>query len=358
VKFITYFLYTVLYLVVNAIQFGMKKPDKNLLERYFNGTATRKEADIILEWFQSAEGTRYIENHFQIAGFSKEINSEIPVYKFRKHAALKSIKHRISREKSEVILTMPLRGSTRNSYKLVAATILVLFAMLFLLQNILRETPGVEYNYSTGPYEMQRVILSDGSMIGLSENSKLTITEDPSNEDFEMSLEGQAYFDIASRENREFRIYTGETEVLVLGTVFNIKSNNQTGNVIVAVESGKVSFKSVNQNSGKTLTEKMVGIYERNSASMHSESSDVHNYMSWYHGTVIFTNTPFEGVLQQLERIFDITNQIESSELNSLRLTAKFNKGSLEHTLRTIAEGLNIDYNIKNGTIHWNQKAN
>ncbi|WP_158551428.1 FecR family protein [Rhodohalobacter sp. SW132] len=336
----------------------MKTPDQNLLDKYFNGTATRKEAEIILEWFQSVEGTRYLENHFQNAASSNEINSKVPIYKVRKHAVLNSILHRISRENTEAILKKPIRNTRRNSYKLVAATILVLFSLLFLLQIIHTNTPDVEYRYSTGPYEMQRVNLSDGSMIGLSENSKLTISEDPSNEDFEISLEGQAYFNVSSRENREFRIYTDDTEVSVLGTVFNIKSNNQTGQVIVAVEKGKVSFKNVKQNSGTTLTENMIGIYETNNMSLHTESSEVHNYMSWYHGSIVFTNTPFEEVLQQLERIFDITNKIESDDLNSLRLTANFKRGSLEHTLSTIAEGLNIDYTIRNGTIHWNQKTN
>lgn len=334
--------------------FGMKVPDKNLLEKYFNGTATRKEAEIILEWFQTAEGTRYIEKHIQSYGSSNEIISEVPIYPLRKHDVLTSINHRISKDNTEI---HQIKNSRRNSYKLVAATILVLFSMLFLLKNIHTETLGAQYTYATGPYEMQRIILSDGSMIGLSENSKLTISEDPSNEDFEISLEGQAYFNVTSRENREFRIYTDDTEVSVIGTVFNVKSNNQTGNVIVAVERGEVSFKGENQNSGSTLTEKMLGIYEKNTGSMSTEFSEVHNYMSWYHGSVIFSNTSFEEVLQQLERIFDITNQIESSDLNSLRLTANFKRGSLEHVLSTIAEGLNIDYTIRNGTIHWNEKT-
>ncbi|CAN5416976.1 FecR family protein [soil metagenome] len=324
---------------------------------WVNGSATSKEAEIILEWFQTEEGTKYIENHIQNAGSSNEIYSEVSINQVRKNAVLETVKHRISKENTVVFLTKPIRSSVRNSYKLVAATILVLFSMLFLLQNIQSETPGAEYTYSTGPYEMQRVVLSDGSMIGLSENSKITISEDPSNEDFEVSLEGQAYFNVASRENREFRIYTDATEVSVLGTAFNVKSNKQSGEVIVAVARGKVSFKDVSQNSGTTLTEKMIGIYDSSTGSMYTEFSDVHNYMSWYHGSVIFTNTPFEQVLQQLERIFDMTNQIESKELHSLRLTANFKTGSLKQVLSTIAEGLNIDYSIKNGTIHWNQKT-
>lgn len=334
----------------------MKKPDKKLLEKYFNGIATRSEAKIVLDWFQTVEGTNYIENQFTAEAHSDSNNEESRATRDRKEEVLNSITERIGKPEHKSRLKLHSDKKFRNSYKFVAVSILVLISMMYVLNLSLYQGKVAEtITYQTGASEIKSIELNDGSEIQLNENSTITIASG-SGGDMSARLNGQAYFEIVSNADRRFQVLTSESIISVLGTSFDINTLRSSGNVIVAVSEGKVSFSTLNETSETILTENMVGMYEKKSGTILEESSEIYNYLSWLHGNIIFNNTPFDQVLQQLERIFDITNELEDGELSTLSLTANFNRDSLENVLNTISEGLNINYTMRNGIIRWNTK--
>jgi transmembrane sensor len=334
----------------------MKKPDKKLLAKYFNGTATRSEAERILDWFQTAEGTRYIEKQFSAEAHSDFNNEESAAKRERKEKVLHAITDSIGKPEHTSRLKLQSDKKLKNSYRFVAVSILVLISIMYVMNLSLNQDKINEtITYQTGASEIKSIELNDGSQIRLNENSSITLASG-SGDDMSATLTGQAYFDIVSIADRRFQVLTSESQISVLGTSFDVNTLRSSGKVIVAVSEGKVSFRSNGANSEKILTENMVGIFEKQSGTIFEESSEIYNYLSWLHGNIRFNNTSFEQVLHQLERIFDITNELEDSELSSLRLTANFNRGSLENVLNTISEGLNINYSMSNGIIRWSSK--
>jgi transmembrane sensor len=337
----------------------MKTPDKGLLGKYFNGTANRSEAEQVLNWFQTEEGARYIEKEFKYGTYSKLSQTQNTTTKKRKEEVLHNITSQLHLPDNKFRLRFHAYTRPVNAYRFVAVSILVLISMIYLLNFSLITNYGNEtVTYQTGPSEVQLINLNDGTKIHLNQNSRLTLPANPeADNDITASLTGQAYFDVSSQHNRQFRVITDDTQISVLGTGFDVNTLRNSGNVTVAVTEGVVSFQSVNNSNQTILTENMVGFFDKKTGRIQEESSDTHNYLSWLHGNIVFSNTPFEQVLQQLERIFDISNQIENSELYTLRLTANFQRVSLEQVLKTIAEGLNINYTIRDGTILWSQKT-
>jgi transmembrane sensor len=334
----------------------MKKPDKKLLNKYFNGTATRSEAEKVLDWFQTEEGSRYVEKQFSAETKSDLINDDPETTREIKVEVLQAITDSISRIEKKSQSKFKSERKHRNSYRFVAVSILVLISMIYLMNlSLFQKTVFEAVTYQTGASEIKSVELSDGTEILLNEYSSLIITAE-SDTDVSVTLSGQAYFDVAGNADRLFQINTSETQISVLGTSFDVNTLRATGNVTVAVSEGKVSFRSNSVASEKILTENMVGYYEKMSGNIYEERTDIYNYLSWLHGNIVFNNTPIDQVLHQLERIFDITNELEDSELSSLRLTANFNRGSLENVLNTISEGLNINYTINNGIVRWSSK--
>jgi transmembrane sensor len=338
------------------LKHGMKKPDKKLLNKYFNGTATRSEAEKVLDWFQTAEGNRYIEKQFSADIKSDLIIDDPETTRERNEEVLQAITDNISRNEYKSLSKSISERRHRNSYKFVAISILVMISMMYIMNLSLYQGKVFEtITYQTGTSEIKSIELSDGSVIRLNENSSLTIASG-SGGDMSANLSGQAYFDIVSNTDRRFEVLTSESIISVLGTSFDVNTLRATGNVTVAVSEGKVTFRSNSVASEKILTENMVGYYEKMSGNIYEERTDIYNYLSWLHGNIVFNNTPIDQVLHQLERIFDITNELDDSELSSLRLTANFNRGSLENVLNTISEGLNINYTINNGIVRWSSK--
>lgn len=329
----------------------MQRPDNKLLQKYFDGSATKSEAEIVLDWFETKEGIKYIEKSFETEEKPGEKSFESLE---RQKNVLRSINHQIKGDSSAYGFR------TRYPYRLVAVTILVLISALYLLVLFIT-LPGQPQTvkYATGPSETESIILSDGTNIQLSENSLIEITERDQKENTVAYLEGQAYFDVVNQKNRQFTIFSSGTEISVLGTSFNVNTLSSRREVLVAVSNGTVSFRDINQAEGNEviLTGGMIGLFNNKTGELRYESTDVHNYLSWMHKSITFNSTSFENVLTQLERVFEITNEIESEELLNLKLTANFKRGTVDQVLNTISEGLGINYDYQNGGVRWATKS-
>ncbi|WP_439484179.1 FecR family protein [Cyclobacterium plantarum] len=81
------------------------------------------------------------------------------------------------------------------------------------------------------------ITLSDGSQIRLNENSEFEFPEAFLNGQRLVRLEGEAFFDITPNPDKPFIVQTGNAEIVVLGTSFNINTHQATE---VTVASGKV----------------------------------------------------------------------------------------------------------------------
>lgn len=85
----------------------------------------------------------------------------------------------------------------------------------------------------------EQVNLPDGSVVSLNKNSLLSFEE--SFKDRTVQLKGEAMFDVLAGDG-EFTVITETGEVVVLGTIFNVKDNGEE--MEVEVEEGEVNIKS------------------------------------------------------------------------------------------------------------------
>lgn len=70
--------------------------------------------------------------------------------------------------------------------------------------------------------------LEDGSIVYLADNSELTYPAHFQKEKREVSLEGNALFDVSGNRERPFLIETEEIQIEVIGTSFNVRSSGKT----------------------------------------------------------------------------------------------------------------------------------
>ncbi len=113
------------------------------------------------------------------------------------------------------------------------------------------------------------VLLPDGSRIVLQPKSSLFYSSSKFAGKREVYMEGEAFFKIAKNPLKPFYVYYNKVVTKVLGTSFNIKTNRHTGNIEVAVLTGKVQVyendKIVNyrqDNMSVIVTPNQKAIYE------------------------------------------------------------------------------------------------
>ena len=84
------------------------------------------------------------------------------------------------------------------------------------------------------------MILSDGTWVYLNAESVITYPQKFVGEKREVTLEGEAYFQVTASKERPFVVKTKDMDVLVTGTEFNVKAYPDESNVQTTLLRGKV----------------------------------------------------------------------------------------------------------------------
>lgn len=337
--------------------------DKELLKKYFRNQCTLEEIEQVLDWFQTKEGQQY---------FKENLDRDMQQYADDERLLLDpdvptdDILKRIQQTKKGV--KSPLEKKNRFwQIKVVAA--LLICTMLagigyFILQSDTAD-PSTEQTNAvrtiTTQHDQHRLVtLSDGTQIRLNSNSTIEVPNSFSNNNRTVTLDGEAWFEIASDEDRPFHIRAGQATIQVLGTEFNVKMDDIAGNVQVAVAEGRVSLNNATRENGSSaiLSENTYAIYNINSSEILIEQTPVENYMSWISGKLFFYNEPLWVVSRYIERLYGVSFQFEQESLKELSLSTNMARESLPDVLDIIAQTLGIGYTLENNTVTWNRNIN
>jgi ferric-dicitrate binding protein FerR (iron transport regulator) len=192
------------------------------------------------------------------------------------------------------------------------------------------------------------VKLSDGSVVYLKENSKLTYPASFENQKCRnVAISGEAFFKVTKNPKKPFVVKSKELVTKVLGTSFGIISRDLSNEVIVVT--GKVGVSSKNQNRILYPNQKVVLEPQGNLIKSNTNSS--FKFM-WTEKYQIFEDETLENISQYLESRFDKKLIIESKELKNYKIKIRLeNKSSLIEILEKIKFITSINYKIKNNEV-------
>lgn len=343
----------------------MEKNIRKLAEKYFRGECTSEETEQILAWFDTREGQHFLENRLD---WDLSQIAEVPDPEIYDKVPTTRIKSRLNRaRKQDADRTVRTKRKKKHrGYSTVfatAASLLLLVAVFFLLYHYSsqRDTEiqlqQQEIVYTAGSEEHKNLILSDGSTVRLNRNSRLVLPEVFQEGKREVTLKGEAYFEIDSNPEKPFIVNTDHAVIRVLGTSFNVKASSQN-TVQVAVKEGRVAFQEKNTSNPREVmvTQDQLGYLEIGENEIKVEKVPVDNYLSWMTRRLEFDNIPFRQVCTQLERIYDIDCLIRDEQLSQIHFTANFERQSLEKVLEVIANSLDIDYQLEGKQVIWINK--
>ena len=337
--------------------------NKKIVEKYFANQTTPGETRKVLEWFETPEGKKYLLEKMESDSVlldNRELRNR--VRDFDSEKLFSSISNELFAQRK--------RGAVRRRDWLgyvvkAAAIVLVLFSASWItlsLNNYQAEqiVEAEPIHIQTGDEQHREVTLNDGSLIRLNSNSEIIVSESFMKGSREVTLYGEAYFDIEHNPEQPFIIHTNESSVEVLGTEFNVRSHKDENNVQVAVVEGRVSFKDIENNSERHSVVLNKGQYAYMDINEHSILVDdlaVENYLAWKSGSFVFEESSLNQVCKQLNRIYNIECSFEIEELKDVQLTANFSNESLEKTLTVIALSLNLDYNLTSNRVQWSNQT-
>lgn len=193
------------------------------------------------------------------------------------------------------------------------------------------------------------VTLPDGSTIFLNRNTRVAYPRNFGEGERNVTLSGEAFFEIARNETKPFTVDAGEARIRVLGTSFNVRTSNQDSPVEVFVRTGKVMVTGTGESNDLVLDPGYIGtVYsDRNEKSVNTDP----NYMSWNTGLLVYDGQTLDIVFRDLKKVYNMDIVADDPGILSHTWTSPIDNQPQETIIRLICASFNLVY-AKDGAVY------
>jgi ferric-dicitrate binding protein FerR (iron transport regulator) len=205
------------------------------------------------------------------------------------------------------------------------------------------------------PGSVTKIELSDGTQVWLNAGSKLRFPKSFAKGNREVTLEGEAYFDVAHDKSRPFLIHSGGMITKVLGTSFNISSYKESEKFRLTVLTGKVAVYRDEAPEGGgsgqvallTANQELIYSKTQRQSSRQGKVAKPADAVAWKEGKLIFKDEELKEVIQRLERHFAVSISID--DIQNCPVTVNFDNEPLDRVLRVLSQVVNGKIEYRNG---------
>jgi transmembrane sensor len=305
----------------------MKKSEfEQLIEKYQQGLLSGKEKELMDAWFDDLgrDEARPLRTEAEREGLKQRVMAGVQGSK--SHAQV-----RVWR---------------------IAASLLLVAAASFAIWKY-TTTPGdtlsipQELTASSTEGRVQKVLLEDGSLVWLKNNSSLTYPDRFTGKDRRVELRGEALFEVAKDASHPFIIQCGELTTTVLGTSFNIKSSEK--DIEVVVLTGKVSLTAQHDTQGIVVLPSEKAVYRKEIKQLAKVDVQPEESVSSISGTeydMEFDQTRMLEAIRRIELKFNVAVSLADTSMNNCVITANLTDQSLKKTLDVLTLSLHAQYEL------------
>lgn len=210
--------------------------------------------------------------------------------------------------------------------------------------------PKIKFNTLIVPYgKRSNLKLSDGTMVWLNAGSKLVYPTAFNSKTREVYLVGEASFDVAHDAEHPFKVLTGNQEIEVLGTVFNVSSYPDDIDNFVVLKSGSVKVahniqakKNLFSRGNKiesVITPGTKANLNLITNKVTTKQVNVDDYFAWMDGVLILKNNDLNFIVKKLSRYYNIKIAIENKELSNETFSGYLDlKDNVENVLEVLKQ--------------------
>ena len=216
-----------------------------------------------------------------------------------------------------------------------------------------KEKP-MEMNRLIVPYgKTSSLLLSDGTKIWINSGSTVVYPTVFEKNRREIYLVGEAMLDVVSNKESPFIVKTGNVELNVLGTTFNISAYADDDEQSVVLVSGLVEVRGDEIQEKHTLVPNQRFAFLKESKAVSVEEVNVEDYTAWVHGNLICNRENMYYVLQKVARHFNKSLVYDEELFKKETFSGKLDmRVPIEKVLDYITAAVPVKYTITNADIH------
>ncbi|NCC99323.1 MAG: FecR family protein [Bacteroidia bacterium] len=235
---------------------------------------------------------------------------------------------------------LPSKSQSFFSWKLlsVAAVIILLIGfsgLFFLHSSNWREKEQYEFRVAYGG--QGTIILSDGTKVWLNAGSTLTYDDDFSNNRL-VYLDGEAYFEVTKHKGKQFVVRSGNYELTVLGTKFNLSAYADDNLIVASLVEGAIKV-ACNEELRHMDPNQTLSFNKSLHKFVDQTDADVHQSFAWKDNHIEYNSILMSDLMNKLNRKFDVNIQVESEKINQEEVRVAFrNNESVDEILLALKE--------------------
>lgn len=307
-----------------------KEEFQALLDKYLTGLATAEETKLL---------DRFYDFYHR-----KPVNNVVVSEKIREEI-LQNIQNRIK----PTVKDEDRRTNFVPWFRVAAAISFFLIAGYLLFDQLGSQTEikqavvaKIEEVYAAKGQKID-IQLSDGTRIKLNANTKISYPENFADSIREVTVDGEAYFDVARDPKRPFIVHTSHATTQVIGTSFNIHTTQEAfavtlveGKVNVSLPNGQTALLSPNEQA----------TVSRGSDNIAMQKVSVEKYIGWKDNALHFDHITVREAFGLIEDWYNVEIKVKDPALMNCIVISKYQNESLENVLNSFVFMLKMDFKV------------
>ncbi len=308
-----------------------------ILVNYFQGEISPEDQHKLKKWLGEDEAHPVILE--QMEKYWRQGELRFPEQKDRVFNRIKTTAAELPAAQEKEVRVLNFRAILKYAAAIVIASLL----SIYLYNSFGPSTDTRTVNYiekSTEPGQRITTRLADGTAVKLNSDSRIVSPETFSGNTREVTLEGEAFFEVIPDPDKPFIVHFGDNQVRVVGTSFNVRAYEDAVENTVAVKTGKVSVKEGQEEVN--LTPHEVVVLNGSPLSV-IKIEDPGMYFGWVDNQLAFDKVTLEEAMEAISKWYGMEYEIQAREIADSPYTAKHK----DPTLRVVMESLSFAYGLK-----------
>jgi transmembrane sensor len=316
---------------------------KSLIVAYLDGNLHGAGLDQLLHWMESSsENARFFaqvkdlwEASLRHASSFAETDKEWERFE-------KNVDSKLNFQKRNRL------GIVRLLSGMAAVLVIGFISGLLFVKYIQQQNPV--YITATAPAgSVTNLVLADSTIVYLNAGSQIRYCPDGKEHIREVTLNGEAWFDVAKNKKNPFVVHTIACDVSVKGTRFDVKAYAAENEIVTTLEEGVVVLTST---TGYRLTKPIrllpgeQAVIDKSANKALVKKVETRYFTSWKDNKLMFINMNMKDLIVTLERKFGLEIEVSDSSILNFHYTGTLKNESVLEVMELIKHTLPIDYHI------------
>lgn len=292
--------------------------EKEILYKFFDGKASKNEKEAVRIWLEASP-----ENEEELFREREFFDAMILSGRMQGH---------IREKKSRPLHTVAML----EVIKIAAVFAITIACGTYFYKSEIRKI-GQAMNTITVPAGQRvNLTLPDGTNVWLNARSEMRYPAVFTGDKREITLDGEAYFEVTHKDGKPFVVQTNKCDVEVLGTKFNVEAYSDSEDFCTSLMEGAVRVSDKKNPSEAVLLSPNYMASLKNGQLATSPISDF-DVFRWKEGLICFRNMTFEELMSRFEKCYGIRIIVENKQVVNYVCSGKFRiSDGIDNALRIL----------------------